>query len=131
MYMTSASVPPYIRLHLLSQISVALRSDDFIEPGGGFCVAVMRFLEGEWAKIEDHGPPDMSTVLQHFIPNSQIPPPNEDTSQPWKPFKGQKGQRRNKSVHDARDDNQIREDFQAIRRNEKVGRHLSLSYKIK
>ena len=129
MYMTSASVPPYIRLHLLSRISVALRSDDFIEPGEGFCMAVMRFLEGEWAKIEDHGPPDMSAVFQHFVPNSQVPPINKDTSQPWKPFKSQ-GQQRNQSVHDVRDDHQIREDFQAVCRTEKVGRHPSLFYKI-
>jgi len=130
MYMTSASVPPYIRLHLLSRISVALKSGDFIEPGEGFCMAVMRFFEGEWAKIEDHGPPDMSTVLQHFVPNSQVLPIDEDTSQTSKPFKGRKGQRRNQSVRDARDNHQIREDFQAICRTEKVSDHLSLSYKI-
>ena len=33
----------------------------------GLCTAIMRIFEGEWAVIEDHGPPEMATVLKHVI----------------------------------------------------------------
>ncbi|KAG6830898.1 hypothetical protein H0H92_014049 [Tricholoma furcatifolium] len=71
MYITSASAPAYVRLHLLSCLLTAMRSENFLEPGEGFCMAVMRVLEGEWAKIEDEGPPDMAVVLSHFVPRPQ------------------------------------------------------------
>jgi hypothetical protein len=38
-----------------------------LEEHEGFCTAVMRIFEGEWALIEDHGPPNMSLVLKHVV----------------------------------------------------------------
>jgi ATP-dependent RNA helicase DHX57 len=68
MYITSPLVPAYIRLHLLSQFLQAVKLDNFFEAEEGLLMAAMRFLEGEWASIEDHGPPDVLTVLQHLVP---------------------------------------------------------------
>ena len=68
MYIASPSVPAYIRLHLLAQLLQAIKLGNFVESDEGFLVAAMRLLEGEWATIEDHGPPKISTVLQHLVP---------------------------------------------------------------
>jgi ATP-dependent RNA helicase DHX57 len=66
-YVTSSSVPAYIRLHLLAQLLKAMQTEEFMQSEEGFCMASMGLLEGEWAKIEDNGPPDISTVFNHLL----------------------------------------------------------------
>ncbi|KIM88927.1 hypothetical protein PILCRDRAFT_813926 [Piloderma croceum F 1598] len=114
MYITSPSIPAYIRLHLLSQLLRAVQADTFVEPGESFCMAAMRFLEDQWASIEDNGPPDMSEVLRHLI---LCPPvstsPGVDPSVPiprvLKARKRTEGQR-----GDNRNDKQIRDEFETL-----------------
>jgi ATP-dependent RNA helicase DHX57 len=120
MYITSTTVSPYIRLHLLSRILISMKSDSFVEPDEGFCMAIMRCLEGEWAMIEDNGPPAMSMVLKHFVPSphpSQERNPDENLT-----FSNERtGGRPRAHLHrDDRDDNQIRHDFEAVCRSDKV-----------
>jgi len=73
-YITSKSVPPYMRLHLLSQLLREMKQDGFIEPGEGFLMAAMRVLEEQWAHAQSNGSPDVSEVLEFLIPSSPSPP---------------------------------------------------------
>ncbi|ESK92682.1 dead deah box [Moniliophthora roreri MCA 2997] len=86
-YITSTSVPPYVRLHLLSQLLHAMNERDFIQPGEGFSMAAMRVLEDAWATVESDGPPEISGVLKHILPSREIETPlseeqEQDVSQP-------------------------------------------------
>ncbi|GLB35802.1 putative helicase associated domain (HA2) Add an annotation [Lyophyllum shimeji] len=131
MYVTSASVPAYVRLHLLSCLLVAMNSEDFLEPGEGFCMAVMRVLEGEWAKIEDNGPPEMSMVLVHFIPKppvvESLPPDAAEIS--TAPTKGD-GRRRGPMRRDERTDQQIRQEFEALCKQDGYAEMLAMRQKL-
>jgi ATP-dependent RNA helicase DHX57 len=120
MYITSTTAPPYIRLHLLSRILIAMKSNSFMEPDEGFCMAVMRCLEGEWAIIEDNGPPSMSMVLKHFVPSPQASP--EINANDNLAFSNERttGRHRGRLRLDDRDSNQIRHDFEALCRSDKV-----------
>jgi hypothetical protein len=122
MYITSTTAPPYIRLYLLSRILIAMKSSSFMEPDEGFCMAVMRCLEGEWAIIEDHGPPAMSMVLKHFVPSSQASPetnPNDNSDLALMNGRSA-GRHRGHLRFDDRDSNQIRHDFEVVSRSDKV-----------
>ena len=73
-YLTSSTIPAYVRLHLLSRFLQTMDSNPELEVGEGFCMAVMRIIEAEWAIVEDNGPPDMSVVLEHVIVPRQVTP---------------------------------------------------------
>ncbi|KAG6873855.1 hypothetical protein C0995_010467 [Termitomyces sp. Mi166 len=116
MYITSTSAPAYVRLHLLSCLLLEMKSKNFLESGEGFCMAVMRVLEAGWAKIEDNGPPDMSVVLVHFIPQVQpvaVFTPEVPRATP------RAGRRGASSRRDLRSDQQIKDEFEATCRQEK------------
>jgi ATP-dependent RNA helicase DHX57 len=121
-FLTSSSVSAYIRLHLVSRLLHAMKASDFIEPGEGFLMASMRLLEGEWAAIEDNGPPDVSTVLQHLVPRtselSGMSPisPALDSSRFSYTRKNSAGYRR-----DPRSDGDIKSEFEAMRVSAKYG----------
>ena len=66
-YLTSTTIPAYIRLHLLSRFLEIMALQPNLQDHEGFWTALMRIFEGEWAVIEDHGPPDMSAVLKHVV----------------------------------------------------------------
>ncbi|KAF8078990.1 P-loop containing nucleoside triphosphate hydrolase protein [Lyophyllum atratum] len=132
MYVTSGSVPAYVRLHLLSCLLLAMKSEDFLEAGEGFCMAVMRVLEGEWAKIEDNGPPNMSTVLAHFIPKPQpaasVEPDNLEA--PGLLVANRGGRRHRPPRRDGRTDEQIKHDFQTQCRQDKYSDMLATRQKL-
>lgn len=117
MYITSSSVPAYVRLHLLSQLLRAIGTDRFVEPGEGFCMAAMRFLEEQWAIIEDSGQPDMSEVLRHLILRSPISTSlvvDPTISIPEISTSGN-GRKKARGVRrDDRNDKQIRDDFEIL-----------------
>ncbi|KAF7303226.1 Dead deah box [Mycena kentingensis (nom. inval.)] len=68
--LVAATVPAYVRLHMLSNLLEEMESPTFIDvdAGEGLCMAAMRVLEAAWADIEDNGPPDMEVVLRNIIP---------------------------------------------------------------
>ncbi|KAG2088237.1 P-loop containing nucleoside triphosphate hydrolase protein [Suillus cothurnatus] len=68
-YITSKSVPPYMRLHLLSHLLQEMKQDGFMESGEGFLMAAMRVLEEQWAHVQSNGSPDVSEVLKFLIPS--------------------------------------------------------------
>ncbi|KAG1828430.1 P-loop containing nucleoside triphosphate hydrolase protein [Suillus variegatus] len=73
-YITSKSVPPYMRLHLLSQLLQEMKQDGFMESGEGFLMAAMRVLEEQWARVQSEGSPDVSEVLKFLIPSPTSSP---------------------------------------------------------
>jgi ATP-dependent RNA helicase DHX57 len=70
-FATSSTVPGYIRLHLLARFLSILELQRSLLVNEGFCLAVMRIFEEEWALVEDGGPPNISAVLEHLVPRPQ------------------------------------------------------------
>ncbi|KAG1839236.1 P-loop containing nucleoside triphosphate hydrolase protein [Suillus subalutaceus] len=68
------SVPPYMRLHLLSHLLQEMKRDGFMESGEGFLMAAMRVLEEQWAHVQSNGSPDVSEVLKFLIPSPTSSP---------------------------------------------------------
>ncbi|KAG6889481.1 hypothetical protein C0992_004986 [Termitomyces sp. T32_za158] len=128
MYITSALAPAYVRLHLLACLFLEMESDHFFESGEGFCMAVMRILEAEWARIEDNGPPDISAVLIHFIPHAQ-PVPDLVTSTPKVAHTTTRPGRRG-TRHDRRTDQQIKDEFKDTCRQDKYSEILNVRRKL-
>ncbi len=78
-YLASPTIPAYVRLHLLSRFLREIKSQPDLEVGEGFCMAVMRIFEGEWALVEDNGPPEISNVLKHIVfPHQKFIPVVDD-----------------------------------------------------
>ncbi|KAJ7293075.1 P-loop containing nucleoside triphosphate hydrolase protein [Mycena rebaudengoi] len=120
MFLTSATVPAYVRLHLISQLLLEIDGGDFIQPGEGFCMAAMRVLEAVWAVIEDDGPPDMSVVLRHILP--AVEGMDYDDTQLTVPRSSTKGRDRRKGGNHRRDErtsSQIKQEFEAVRKDSK------------
>ncbi|KAH8094722.1 P-loop containing nucleoside triphosphate hydrolase protein [Cristinia sonorae] len=119
MYITSNMAPAYIRLHLLSNLLTAFTTGSLLEPGESVIMACLRLLEEDWAKIEDDGPPEISTVLRHLLPKkpslpAAAPDPLGTTDVPG--HSGQKGRRRKT---DNRSSSQVEADFLAIQQDPK------------
>ncbi|KAG5636596.1 hypothetical protein H0H81_007536 [Sphagnurus paluster] len=130
MYITSTSTPAYVRLHLLSSLLLAMRSDNFLEPEEGFCMAVMRILEAEWAKIEDNGPPEMSAVLGHFISEPQSSTRKSDIVDTYNIPPNRQGRRRGAPRRDKRTDQQIRHEFEKLCQQDQYVAMLKLREKL-
>jgi len=121
MYLTSESVPAYIRLHLLASLLGAMGDPAVIKNDGGFFPAAMRVLEETWADVEDQGPPNIAEVLKHLAPQApSITTPvtaNESTSAARKgPRKGRGGSR----PRDARDSVQVKRDYESMLQTSQV-----------
>ncbi|KAL0581083.1 putative ATP-dependent RNA helicase ucp12 [Marasmius crinis-equi] len=130
-YITSPSIPPYVRLHLLSQLLLASKSSEFVQEGEGFCMAAMRHLEDAWASVETDGAPDISKVLGHVLPtrsNPRIIPTVEDDTPQGHPAGKQKPAGARKI--DSRTDEQVKAEFQAICRNPKYEELLATRKKL-
>lgn len=68
-HISSPSIPPYVRLHILSHILRAVDEGHLKDAGETFVGACLRTIEEEWANIEDNGQPDVAQVLKHIAPN--------------------------------------------------------------
>ena len=118
-YLTSNSVPAYVRLHLLSQLHEGFESGFIQNTGEGVCLGVMQVLEEQWGHVEDQGPPDISIVIQHLMPKSSLFLPLDDESPPEteaveaKRRAGKRGGQRRK---EQRTDHQILQEFELMRK---------------
>jgi ATP-dependent RNA helicase DHX57 len=131
MFLTSASVSAYVRLHLLSQLLRAMKATDFAEPEEGLLMAAMRLLEGEWAIIEAHGPPDISIVLQHLVPHaSEVRGPTDVP--PDRDALASQRTRNNSGYHrrDTRSDRDIKNEFEVMRRSNKYSELFAVRSKL-
>ena len=68
MYITSSSVPAYVRLHLLAKLLAAFEEGTISESTESICVTAMQVLEEHWAVLEDQGPPSLHDVMRHLVP---------------------------------------------------------------
>ena len=123
MYITSSSVPAYVRLHLLAKLLRAFKQGTIEESTESICVSAMEVLEEHWALLEDQGPPNMYDVLKHLVPSQEIresevdltaDAPKRDTSKgtSWKPRN-----KSNSAVRDLRSDAEITQEFDAMRQD--------------
>ncbi|KAJ7109956.1 P-loop containing nucleoside triphosphate hydrolase protein [Mycena epipterygia] len=132
MFLTSNTVPAYIRLHLISQLLLEMEGEDFIQPGEGLCMAAMRVLEAVWAVIEDEGPPDMSVVLRHIVPRLEGEGVDYDDTHLTR-ASGKPRSRRKGGGNYRRDDRtnaQIKQDFETVCRDSKYKELLSSREKL-
>lgn len=72
MYVTSSSVPAYVRLHLLAKLLGAFEQGIIKESTESICVSAMEVLEEHWAVLEEQGPPNMYDVLKHLVPSKEV-----------------------------------------------------------
>ena len=120
-YLTSTSIPPYIRLHLLSKLLLALEFD--LQPEDGLFMAIMRILEDEWEITEKNGPPDISTVLRNILPHDSNSTPDSFVVSPHPDITP--GGKREKRVIERRrynphENNQMKHDLEVLRASDKV-----------
>jgi ATP-dependent RNA helicase DHX57 len=119
MYITSTTVAAYVRLHMLSELLNAFLDNTLVDPGETIIMAAVRFLEEQWASIEDNGPPEISYVLRHFLRRSDS---SSETSQndifaaPAKQSLRAHG-RRTIPRRDNRNDKTVKADFERMRRS--------------
>jgi ATP-dependent RNA helicase DHX57 len=120
-YLTSTSIPPYIRLHLLSKLLLALEFN--LEPEDGLFMTIMRILEDEWETTENNGPPDISTVLKNILPHdsnstsdSFVVSPHPDV------IPGGKREKRviERRHYNPHENNQMKHDLEVLQASEKV-----------
>ncbi|PPQ64076.1 hypothetical protein CVT24_008889 [Panaeolus cyanescens] len=120
LYLTSTTVPGYIRLHLLSRCLSQMITDAELE-SGSFCMTVLQSIEGEWANVEDNGPPDISSVMRHILPQpshtaaSDMDIVESAVSVPLQHSRYE-GKR---SSRDDRSDEQVLKDFSVLQQNAK------------
>jgi ATP-dependent RNA helicase DHX57 len=125
-FVTSKTVPAYVRLHLLAKVLLAIEDGTLIEPGEGLFMACMRVLEDEWAVVESQGPPEMAQVLQHLMPpkpESKLISNHDMTDSTWSRAenKQREGPRSKgtRSKQDDRTDVQVQTDFDSVKSSSK------------
>ncbi|KAF4611691.1 hypothetical protein D9613_004209 [Agrocybe pediades] len=119
-YITSTTTAAYVRLHLLSKFLERMTAEPELEPGEGFCMTVMRIIEGEWATIEDNGLPDISTVMKHLIPpRRRFVPIDEETENSSVPARAPSRRQRQQRKPGMADDEQIRREFESLTQSDK------------
>lgn len=127
MYISSSSVPAYIRLHLLNGILVAAANGTLMDPYETFLGACMRVVEEGWVDVEDNGPPNVSDVLWNLMPRRDSDP--ESTTQLHAPSKNTHKEPRYKR-RDERTNAQVREEFDAICQDEKYQNLLKIRKRL-
>ncbi|KAH8992445.1 P-loop containing nucleoside triphosphate hydrolase protein [Lactarius akahatsu] len=125
MYVTSSSVPAYVRLHLLAKLLAAFEGGTISESTESICVTAMQVLEEHWAVLEDEGPPSLHDVMRHLVPPQEVRDtkvsPDADT-----PAKSTSKKSRNSARprnQDSRSDTEVMQEFEAVRQD---GRYAEL-----
>ncbi|KAI0354638.1 P-loop containing nucleoside triphosphate hydrolase protein [Trametes cingulata] len=115
MYITSPSVPAYVRLHLLSQLIHAFKADSLRDPDESIIMAAMRLVEEDWAVIQDDGPPSISEALKHLLPRNEPLLPQSSAEPPGSSSAPASKNKRTRSARrDDRSDKQIKEEFERL-----------------
>jgi len=118
MYITSSSLPAYVRLHFLSELLDAFKEGFFDGTADSICVCAMQLLVERFGEFEDKGPPDLSQVMRHLMPQpavtaTAITPTVDETLSVEN--SGSHSRKETRRRGDRRTDAQIREDFEAMR----------------
>lgn len=117
MYIISSEVAAYVRLHVLSKILLAIKAGTFADSEENFIMAAMRHMEEEWVHIQDNGPPDMSTVLQHLLPRDTDITSDDDLKENIASSSGRGSvrRRRPRNLKDNRSDSAVKQEFDMAR----------------
>jgi hypothetical protein len=128
MYISSDSVPAYIRLHLLTSV-LKIADGSLMDPGESFLCACMRIIEEGWVHIEDNGPPNVSEVLHHLVlQRNSVSEEPEIVRVPVPKMGMMKHHRQRRS--DDRTDGQVKKDFEAVCKETKYRELLALRGKL-
>jgi hypothetical protein len=110
-YITSASLPPYVRLHLTAAIALAISPNGARFEGEGICFNAIEAAETAWGLIAENGPPKMEEVLCHLLPAPRALANKVATE----PLKGQARPVARNHRGDTRSSDQIRREFENLR----------------
>jgi ATP-dependent RNA helicase DHX57 len=110
-YISSNSVPAYIRLHLTSLVFTAVSPNGERYENEGICFNAVEALEAGWEALEANGPPKLEDVLRNLLPSPSKDAPPEEVQLPTGKAKSSA---RSKPI-DPRTDKRILEDFQALK----------------
>ena len=110
-YVTSATLPPYIRLHLTAEIARAVSPNGERFEGEGICFNAIEAAEAAWNTIEENGHPKLEDVLHHLLP----PPPALSNKMISEPLKGRARPVKRGHGGDNRSNDQIRREFENLR----------------
>ena len=119
-FVTSSTVPAYIRLHLLAKFLLTLELQGGLLADEGFCMTVMRVFEAEWALVEDKGPPDISAVLEHLVPRPRRSATNTFHMLDTNDTPDSNRQRKGRGPHIKYDDSRLKRELEAVQKTEKV-----------
>ncbi|KDQ31208.1 hypothetical protein PLEOSDRAFT_23490 [Pleurotus ostreatus PC15] len=131
-YITSKSVPGYVRLHLLARLLDELSDPALASSDEDLCMIAMRVLEDAWAVIEDNGPPDVSEVMKHMLPATTQPSfQTEKIIEKDVPTSAPSRRRRPGQARvDKRTDEEVKQEFEVLCRTSKYGEILEARKKL-
>ncbi|KAH9965152.1 P-loop containing nucleoside triphosphate hydrolase protein [Lactifluus volemus] len=127
MYITSSSVPAYVRLHLLERLLDAFKKGTISDSTEGICVVAMQVLEEHWALLEDQGPPNMHDVLRHLAPHQEarVLKVNPTSGAPEKTRERKPRSAASSVRHDLRSDAEVMQEFDTMRQDERYAKLLA------
>ncbi|PIL31325.1 hypothetical protein GSI_06023 [Ganoderma sinense ZZ0214-1] len=114
MYLISSSVAAYVRLYILSKLIAAFKTGTLRDPAESVIMAIMRHVEEEWATIHDEGPPSISLVLEHLLPNSTSTAQSSNLMEATPTSRPSTGKRTRTPRRDDRTDARIKDDFEQL-----------------
>ena len=130
MYLTSSSVPAYVRLHILSKVILTFISGTLREPAETVLMAMMRIIEEEWAIVEDDGPPNISEVLQFLLPQrSEAATASDNPGDTLAPIPSRRRISR-KPRGDDRTDERVKDDFERLRSRGEYAKMLAIRERL-
>jgi hypothetical protein len=128
-YISSDSVPSYIRLHILTRLLSSAADGTLVDQDETFLGACMRVIEEGWVDIEVTGPPDVSDVLHHLMPRRKLSAVDVEARVAPIPVKEvRKGRLQQRGEN--RSDAQIKEQFEALCRQQKFNEILAARQKL-
>lgn len=131
LYISSTSAAAYIRLHIMSKLVLAFWNNTLVEEGESIVMAAIRFIEEEWAKIEDDGPPDMSDVLRYFMRPEKIAGGADDDLVYTSSGRSNKARtRRSAATRDSRSGAEVKTEFEQMQKKDKYVEMLAVRKRL-
>ena len=117
MYLTSTSMPAYVRLHILAQ---ALGSD-IGAPGEGRIFGAIEAVITAHEAVQANGPPEMSSVMRNLLPSAAPAKPRAAAKARSGPQRraGDAGKRSRTGLQDDRSATQVQTQWAAVEASEK------------
>ena len=127
LYVTSSTMAPYIRLHLIAELVKQIAPQGVREAGDMICFTAVDLVDQVWQQIEESGPPDMAEVIKHLIPPPKLS--GAPAEEPSASVKGPRKPKRLKAV-DTRSNEQILKEFNEVKEGPKYKSMLTQRQKL-